>query len=78
MSDLLEYCSDLPVVTVEPGDCVVHQGQQAEAMFVLIEGAIRMERDGVAFATVTYPGAVFGEMSTVLQRVATASARCSD
>jgi CRP-like cAMP-binding protein len=75
MSDLLEYCADLPVVTVEPGDCVVHQGRMAEAVYVLIEGEVQMERDGIAFATVTYPGAVFGEMSTVLQRPATASAR---
>ena len=75
MTDLLEHCADLPIVTVQPGECVVVQGIQAAAMYVLVEGAVQMERDGTAFATVTYPGAVFGDMSTVLQRAATASAR---
>jgi len=75
MADLLRYCADLPIVQVPAGECVVQQGRYAEAMYILIDGAVQMERDGIAFATVTYPGAVFGDMSTVLQRVATASAR---
>ena len=75
MSDLLRYCADLPIVAVAAGESVVQQGARATAIYILIDGEVQMERDGVAFATVTYPGAVFGEMSTVLQRVATASAR---
>lgn len=63
---------------IEAGERVVFQGEHAEAMYVLIDGSVQMERDGIAFATVTYPGAVFGEMSTVLQRVATASARATE
>jgi len=63
MADLLRYCADLPIVQVPAGECVVQQGRDAEAMYILIDGAVQMERDGIAFATVTYPGAVFGDMS---------------
>jgi CRP-like cAMP-binding protein len=56
---------------------LVDQGVAAPAIYVLVEGSVLMERDGTAFATVDYPGAVFGEMSTVMRRPATVTVRAN-
>ena len=44
-------------------------------MLVLVSGTVVVERDGVPFARIEHPGAVFGEMSAVLDRPATATVR---
>jgi CRP-like cAMP-binding protein len=44
-------------------------------MYVLVNGELEIEHDGVVFARVDTPGAVFGEMSAVLGRPATATVR---
>ena len=44
-------------------------------MLVLVAGEVVVERDGVPFARIDTPGAVFGEMSAVLERPATATVR---
>ncbi len=72
--ELLALSSDLPTISLAAGEAVVVQGEPAPAMFVLAHGSMVMQRDGLSFAAVDYPGAVFGDMSTVLRRPATASA----
>ena len=44
-------------------------------MYVLESGSVTVERDGVPFARIDKPGAVFGEMSVVLDKPATATVR---
>lgn len=73
--DLLPLAADLPVVSIAAGDVLIEQGDPAPAMYVLIEGSLFIERDAMAFATVDNAGAVFGEMSTVMGRPATATVR---
>jgi CRP-like cAMP-binding protein len=75
--DLLALSADLSVVSVEAGEELVSQGVPAPAIFVLVEGSMLIERDGEAFAMVDHPGAMFGEMSTVMGQAATASVRAS-
>lgn len=74
---LLPYCADIPVIEVAVGDVLIEQGAAPPAIFVLVEGALAVDRDGVVFATVDYPGAVFGEMSTVMRSPATATVRAT-
>ena len=78
MTGLLAHCADLPMTTVSAGECLIEQGRDPGALFVLIEGALVVERDGVAFARIDTPGAVFGEMSAVLGQRATATARVTE
>jgi CRP-like cAMP-binding protein len=75
--DLLSLSADLALVSVPAGEQLVLQGVPAPAIYVLVEGSMLIERDGEVFATVDHPGAVFGEMSTVMGQVATASVRAS-
>ena len=44
---------------------------------MLVSGQVVIEHDGVPFARVDTPGAVFGEMSAVLDRPATATVRAA-
>ncbi len=77
MTDLLQLCDDLPLASLAPGDVLIEQGAAPSRMVVLVSGEVTVERDGVAVARVDAPGAVFGEMSVVLDRPATATARAA-
>jgi CRP/FNR family transcriptional regulator, cyclic AMP receptor protein len=76
-AELLPHCADIPVITVSAGDVLIEQGSPPPAIFVLVEGAMAIERDGLVFSTIDYPGAIFGEMSTVMRRPATATVRAT-
>ena len=59
------------------GATLIDEGAAPAALLVLISGAVTIERDGVPFARIDHPGAVFGEMSWVLDRSATATVRAA-
>jgi CRP-like cAMP-binding protein len=77
VSELLALCADLPLETISAGDVVIAEGDPPSRMLVLASGSVTVERDGVPFARIDAPGAVFGEMSVVLDRPATATVRAS-
>jgi CRP-like cAMP-binding protein len=77
MADMLDYCSDLPVLSVPEGDVLIMEGGQPSQMFVLVSGSVTIEKDLVPFARIDHSGAVFGEMSWVLDRSATATVRAA-
>ncbi|WP_051684158.1 cyclic nucleotide-binding domain-containing protein [Blastococcus sp. URHD0036] len=77
MTDLLALSSDLPVADVSPGTALIEEGTRPGRMFVLASGEVVVEHDGVPFARIDTPGAVFGEMSVVLDRAATATVRAA-
>lgn len=75
VTDLLRLAADLPSQTVGAGDVLISEGAPAGRMLVLVSGSVVIEHDGVPFARIDSPGAVFGEMSAVLGRSATATVR---
>ena len=75
VTDLLAFSTDLPVAAVPSGEVLISEGSSPSRMFVLVSGEVVIERDGVPFARIDTPGAVFGEMSAVLERPATATVR---
>jgi CRP-like cAMP-binding protein len=75
MTDLLELSTGYPETTLAQGEVLVEEGAAPGPIFVLVSGELQIEHDGVPFARVDSPGAVFGEMSAVLQRPATATVR---
>lgn len=77
MADLLELSRDLPLATFPAGHVLIEEGSEPTSMFVLVSGSVTIERDGVAFASGDTPGSIFGEMSVVLQRAATATVRAT-
>jgi CRP-like cAMP-binding protein len=78
VDDLLELCADLPQERVAAGEVLIVEGSSPESMVVLVSGTVVVERDGTPFARIDSPGAVFGEMSWILDRPATATARAAD
>lgn len=78
MVDIIDRCSDLPQRSYSAGDVIVEQGASFGVLLVLVEGRIAIERNGVGLAVMDTPGAILGDMSTVLARPATATMRAVD
>jgi len=75
VTDLLELAADLPLLTVAASEMLIEEGTHPGRMYVLQQGTVVIEHDGVPFARVDTPGAVFGEMAWVLAKPATATVR---
>lgn len=78
VTDLLAFTADLPTESVRAGEVLITEGSPAGRMLVLVTGSVVIEHDEVPFARIDTPGAVFGEMSAVLDRPATATVRAVD
>jgi len=74
---MLELCADLPTEQVPQGGVLIAEGAPPSRLLVLVSGTVTVERGDTAFARIQFPGAVFGEMSWVLDQPATATARAS-
>ena len=77
MTDLLELSADRPELVVRDAEVLIEEGTTRDRIYVLVSGEVVIEHDGVPFARVDTVGAVFGEMSAVLGRPATATVRAS-
>jgi CRP-like cAMP-binding protein len=78
VADLLTHCAELPRRTIPADTLVIEQGAPGGAVLVLVDGRVSIERDGARLAVLDTPGALLGEMSTVLDRPASASVRALD
>ncbi|MDJ1007953.1 MAG: cyclic nucleotide-binding domain-containing protein [Paracoccaceae bacterium] len=77
MEAILDECHGLPVEAFQPRDRLVAESEPAEAMYVLIEGAVEVVRGGMALLTVSAPGSLIGEMSALLGRPYSATVRAA-
>jgi len=64
-----------PLATYQAGEPVLTAGSTTGRLLILKEGAVEVVRDGVQIAKVTEPGAVFGELSVLLNQPHTADLR---
>ena len=65
---------DLDIRKVKEGKLLVEQGQLGHELFLLLDGVLSVEVDGVAVAEVG-PGAVVGERAALLDGTRTATLR---
>jgi CRP-like cAMP-binding protein len=65
----------LPVTTYEVGETVLAAASTTDRLLILKEGAVAVVKEGVEIARVTEPGAVFGELSALLDQPHTADVR---
>ena len=75
MSTILELCQGVPTRTVEPGTILLGEGKKDGALCVLVSGEVEILKDEFQVNTVSEPGAVFGEMSILLNTPHTATVR---
>ena len=67
--------ASLPVKTFEAGQTVLAAGSKTGQLFILRQGVVEVVRDGLQIAMVSEPGAVFGELSIILDKPHTADVR---
>lgn len=66
MPSILEYCKDQPQKSFAVGDVLLHEGRRAGMLYVLIEGQVEIVKRGVQINVVGDRGAIFGEISVLL------------
>ena len=65
----------LPVVTYEAGETVIAEGSRTGRLLILGKGVVAIVKEDTEIAQVTEPGAVFGELSLLLDKPHTAEVR---
>ena len=65
----------LGVVTYQPGESVIADGSKTGRLLILKKGTVAIEKEGTEIAKVTEPGAVFGELSVLLDQPHAADVR---
>jgi CRP-like cAMP-binding protein len=75
MATILEHCSDAPVERYGSGDVLLEEGKRSGRLFVLVDGEVEILRGDTSVAVVDEPGAIFGEMSVLLDLPHTATVR---
>jgi CRP-like cAMP-binding protein len=74
MATILEICRGrLPERRCDAGEVVISEGTRAGAIFVLAEGEVAVVKNGVEINTFSDSGAVFGEISVLLDIAHTAT-----
>jgi CRP-like cAMP-binding protein len=56
----------LPKRRFAPGESILVEYQKAGVLYILQEGTVEVLKDGISIGTVSEPGAVFGEVSVLL------------
>ena len=70
---MLELSRHLPEVELAPGEVVVHERGIGGSVWVLVHGALDVRKGDVTVNTITEPGALIGEISTLIGSLHTAS-----
>jgi len=75
MGSILDMCRNAPLEELAAGTVLLPEGKTSGHLYVLKSGSVEVLRGDTQVAVVEEPGAVFGEMSVLLRRPHTATAR---
>jgi len=75
MSEILWRFADLESQSFSPGAVLIPEGERLGKLFVLASGEVEVLRAGTIVTTVDEPGAIFGEMSVLLDMPHSATVR---
>jgi CRP/FNR family transcriptional regulator, cyclic AMP receptor protein len=64
--------ASLAVATYQPGETVIVDGSKSGRWLILKKGTVAIRKNGTEIAQVTEPGAIFGELSLLLDQPHTA------
>jgi CRP/FNR family transcriptional regulator, cyclic AMP receptor protein len=67
--------ANLPLVTYQPGETVIADGSRTGRLLILRKGTVAIVKHDTEIAKVAEPGAVFGELSILLDQPHTADVR---
>ena len=68
----------LPLSTYQPGETVIADGSTTGRLLILKKGTVAIVKKGTEIAKVVEPGAVFGELSVLLDQPHAADVRALD
>jgi len=66
MKDMLTLSAHLPEVCFASGNVIVHEGGTTGGIWVLVSGALQVLKGDVVINGINQPGAMVGEISTLL------------
>ena len=75
MSNIADFCEGLPVSAFEPGDVLIPEGPPTGRIYILIEGMVEVVKGDFQINLVAERGAMFGEMSAMLDEPHMATVR---
>lgn len=75
MSSILEHVAAAPLADVAPGTVLLSEGGRSGHLYILADGAVEVLRGNTTVAIVAEPGAIFGEMSVLLDLPHTATVK---
>jgi CRP-like cAMP-binding protein len=78
MRTILDHCRGLPERSYGAGETWIDEGAKTDTLTVLIAGAVEVVKGDVQVHVATEPGAVFGEISALLDIPHTATVRTLD
>lgn len=73
MGNIKSNMEGLPERRFQAGDVVIAEGKAADGLFFLESGTVLVTKDGVEIHKISAPGAIFGEMSYLLDCEPTAT-----
>ena len=77
MASILDNCTGVARETFAPGTVLLAEGETSGRLYILAEGSVEVLRGDTQVALVGEAGAVFGEMSVLLNRPHTATVRAA-
>jgi CRP/FNR family cyclic AMP-dependent transcriptional regulator len=77
MKAMLDYCVGGLEKKVRTGDMLLPEGGRTGHLLILIDGRVEVVRGDVVVASIAEPGAIFGEMSVLLEQDHTAAVRAA-
>jgi CRP-like cAMP-binding protein len=77
MKDILKYCVGGHEQKIMAGETILHEGSRTGRLHILMDGQVEVVRGDVVVASIAEPGAIFGEMSVLLEQGHTAAVRAA-
>jgi CRP/FNR family transcriptional regulator, cyclic AMP receptor protein len=77
MASILEKCAGAPRQQFPAEAILLSEGETSGRLYILAEGSVEVLRGNTQVAVIAEPGAVFGEMSVLLNRPHTATVKAA-
>lgn len=68
LDEVIQLCSDAQPISLKPGEILFREGDEAESMYIVKSGLLRILSGSTMYETVG-PGGLIGEMAIVEERV---------